>query len=138
MTDRERDAPPRLPRAAGADFRPGSPTGDRPTPHQDSAPQGDGPAMPLTLVTPTQGRSATDTPPPSPAADRGRSWLARLFAGDFAFPAVAPVAVPLPGRTAAEADALSRALGCRDLFVIDAIDRSVRERVIAELARAAA
>ncbi|HJZ59609.1 MAG TPA: hypothetical protein VKE74_31985 [Gemmataceae bacterium] len=94
--------------------------------------------MPLTLVTPTQGRSATDTPPPSPAADRGRSWLARLFAGDFAFPAVAPVAVPLPGRTAAEADALSRALGCRDLFVIDAIDRSVRERVIAELARAAA
>src|SRR3954447_3291136 len=112
----ERDAPsesvrfaPPVPRAAA---------------HHDSAPRGDGPAMPLTLFSPTHGRAPTDTPHPSPAADRGRTWLARLFAGDFAFPALAPAATA-PGRSPVEADAVSRALACRDLFVIDAADRLV-------------
>lgn len=105
--------------------------------HPESAPRGDGPVMPLTLFPPTHGPAPTDTPHPSPAADRGRTWLARLFAGDFAFPALAPGA-PAPGRTPAEADAVCRALACRDLFVIDAADRLTRERLIADLARTAA
>jgi len=63
--------------------------------------------------------------------------LARLFAGDFAFPALAP-GTPAPGRSPVEADAVARALGCRDLFVIDAADRVTRERVIADLAKSAA
>lgn len=109
------------------------------TAHPDArADTGDDPFMPLTDAPRTHGRAPTDTPHPITAADRGRSWLARLFAGDFAFPAVAPVPVALPGRPAAEADALARALGCRDLFVLDAPDRTARERAIAELARAAA
>lgn len=105
--------------------------------HHDSAPRGDGPAMPLTLVPRTHGTTPTDTPHPSPATDRGRTWLARLFAGDFAFPALAPSA-PVAGRSPVEADAVTRALACRDLFVIDTTDRIVRERVIADLARTAA
>lgn len=110
--------------------------GDRPA-HPDSAPRGDDPSMPLTLATRTQGRYPTDTAHSFPAADRGRSWLARLFAGDFAFPAFVPAPVALPGRAAVEADAVARALGCRDLFVIDSADRTARERLIADLIRSA-
>ena len=96
--------------------------------------------MPLTL-TPrtTHGRPTTDSPTPTPAPnDRGRSWLARAFAGDYALPAVVPAAVPPADRTPAEHHAVARALGCRDLFVIDAADRTARERIIADLTRAAA
>ena len=94
--------------------------------------------MPL-IATRTHGRPTTDHPTPPPAPhDRGRSWLARLFGGDFAFPAVAPAPLACARRDPVEHDAVARALGCRDLFVIDAADRHARERVIAELIRAAA
>lgn len=96
--------------------------------------------MPLTLATRTHGRTATDPHTPTPAVyDRGRTWLTRLHAGDVAFPAVVPAPLPhAAGRAPAEHDALARALGCRDLFLIDAADRHARERLIAELIRAAA
>jgi hypothetical protein len=72
---------------------------------------------------------------PHPAADptdRGRAWLARLFAGDFAFPTITPAPLPPAARPAAESDALGRAAGCRDLFVVHA-DPAAGERFIAEL-----
>ena len=72
-----------------------------------------------------------------PPADRGRAWLARLFAGDFPFPAIAPVPLPPADRTAAEHAAAARAAGCRDLFVVHA-DPVAGERVLVEIARAAA
>ncbi|MBN9517598.1 hypothetical protein J0H58_03615, partial [bacterium] len=53
-------------------------------------------------------------------------------------PALVPAPLPAGARGAAEADALSRALGCPDLFVLDAPDRAARERAVADLARAAA
>ena len=94
--------------------------------------------MALTLATRTHGRPTTDhsTTPPT---DRGRDWLTRILAGDPAVPPVAAVAPPLPaGRTPAEYDAVARALGCPDLFVVAAPDRPARERVLADLARSAA
>ena len=92
--------------------------------------------MTLTLTRP-HGRTSTDTLTPPPT-DRGRAWLTRLFAGDFAFPAVQPAALAPADRPPAEADAAARAAGCRDLFVLDAPERPSRERVLADVARAAA
>jgi hypothetical protein len=74
--------------------------------------------------------------PPHAHGDRGRAWLECLFAGDFPFPAFAAAALPPGDRTPAEHDAVARAAGCRDLFVIHA-DAPAGERAIAELARAA-
>jgi hypothetical protein len=82
---------------------------------------------------------ATRPPPRPPHApgDRGRAWLDCLFAGDFPFPALAAAAPPPGDRAPAECDALARAAGCRDLFVVHA-DAPAGERVAADLARAAA
>jgi hypothetical protein len=91
--------------------------------------------MSVSLVTRSPGCPPADTPRPAP--DRGRAWLARLFGGDFAFPAVVPAPLPPAGRGPAEHDAVARALGCPDLFVI-AADGPARERAVADLARAAA
>lgn len=98
--------------------------------------------MPFTLVPRPHGRTATDQPPAPPAAAPGtgpdaRSRLARLFAGD-APPAVAPAPLPPADRPPAEHAAAARAVGCPDLFVLDAPDRAARERVVADVARAAA
>jgi hypothetical protein len=93
--------------------------------------------MPVTLVPRTPGRPTTNHPS-VPPADRGRSWLTRLFAGELALPAVVPVAPPPAARAPAEHAAVERALGCPDLFVLDTADRAARERVLADLARAAA
>jgi hypothetical protein len=71
------------------------------------------------------------------AGERGRVWLDRLFAGDFPFPAVPVAALPPSDRSIIEHDVVSRAVGCRDLFVIHA-DIAAGERVIADIARAAA
>src|SRR5262245_49154734 len=150
MTDRERHAPPGPPGASDphpAHNRP--PGGDARIPtHSDPARPGD-PPMPLTLAPPTQGRTSTDHLTATPAPNGGRVWLARLFAGERGFPALVPTAIPVPGRggssfgtptplqplTPAEHDALARALGCHDLFVLDAADRPARERLIADLIR---
>jgi len=64
--------------------------------------------------------------------------LTRLLAGDAALPPAAPVALAPADRTPAEHDAVARALGCPDVFVLDAPDRPARERVVADLARSAA
>lgn len=130
MTDRDRHAPRRASNPGPADPPAGAAP---PTAHQDSDPRGDGPPMSLSVAT----RSPVRPPADSPPFDRGRAWLSRLFAGDFAFPAVVPAAVPPAGRGPAEHDAVARALGCPDLFVVSA-DGPARERVIAELARATA
>src|SRR5262245_41782515 len=107
MTDRDRHAPRRA-------SNPGpliAPTGDAPpTAQQDTAPRGDGPPMSLSVGPRFPGRPTADHPPPS--LDRGRVWLARLFAGDFAFPALVPTPIPHAGRGPAEHDAVARALGC--------------------------
>ncbi len=87
--------------------------------------------MPATLA-----RTPTRLPPVTDPADRGRAWLASLFAGDFVFTVVPTAALPTADRNAAEYDAISRAAGCRDLFIVHA-DAAAGERAIADLARAA-
>jgi hypothetical protein len=87
--------------------------------------------MPLTLSARPPGRITAD---PAPS----RPWPARLLAGELDPPAFDPAPLPPAARPAAEADAAARALGCPDLFVLDAPDRTVRERVLADIARAAA
>lgn len=99
--------------------------------------------MPVTLA-PPHGRPATERPT-APTADPtgtaappgpdGRAWLSRLAADP---PPVAPAPLPPADRSAAEHDAVARALGSPDLFVLDAADRAARERLVADLARAAA
>ncbi len=106
--------------------------------HTDLGSPGDNATMPLTLAPRTHGSAPTDTSHPQPSADRGRSWLSGLFAGEIAFPAISPVVFVGAGRTPIETDTVARALGCPDLFVIDASDRSARERALVDLARAAA
>lgn len=123
MTDRELHTPSPVSPAS----RPPAP-GSAPT---DPAHEGNGSLMTATI--------ATRTPVRTPSADpsnRGRVWLARLFAGDFSFPTIPTGTLPSGERTAAEYDAIDRALGCRDLFVIHA-DLVAGERVIADLARSA-
>lgn len=119
MTDRESHAPHPAPPAP------------RPPAPPDHTHEGNGSLMSATIATRTLVR-------PQPAltdpADRGRAWVARLFAGDFAFPTVPLAALPAAERHPAEHDALSRAAGCRDLFVLHA-DRTTGERVIVELVR---
>jgi hypothetical protein len=62
--------------------------------------------------------------------------LDQLFAGDLPFPVIHAAALaPSADRTTVEHDAVSRAAGCRDLFVIHA-DVPAGERAIADLARA--
>lgn len=142
MTDRDRHAAPDPIGGPHPEPDPIRADGDSMTPtHQDSAPRGDAPAMPLTLPTRTHGRTATDHPsaPPAPTdRDRGRSWLSRLFNGDLALSDVGSTPVAHHGRSPAEHAAIARALGCPDLFVVDVADRSVRERLITDLARLAA
>src|SRR5215207_10025844 len=114
MTDRARHVPTGMSNAGPNDPRTdGAPTAPN---HLDSAPRDDTPAMTLTLTHRPHGRTSTDTPTPPPT-DRGRAWLTRLFAGDFAFPAVQPADLAPAARPPAEFDAAARAVGCRDLFV---------------------
>ena len=80
-------------------------------------------------------RPAPIAPPP---ADRGRTMLARVLAADPLLPSVVPAVLPvMPGRPAAEHDAVCRAAGCPDLFAVHAPDTVVRERLLAEVARLA-
>ena len=120
MTDREPNAPPAPPPA----HRPLAAEPAHPAP----AHEGNGSLMSATIATRPLLRHPL-------AADRGRAWLARLFAGDFPFPAIAAVPLPPGDRTAAEHAAVSRAAGCRDLFVVHA-DPVAGERVIVDVARA--
>jgi hypothetical protein len=121
MTDRER--PPARPPAPG---RPAPPT-DR------AAKRDDDPSMSLTLTPRPPGRAATADHPTAP-----RPWPVRLLTGDLVPPPFAPAPLPPATRTPAGADAVSRALGCPDLFVFDAPDRANREHLIADYARAVA
>lgn len=94
---------------------------------------------PITAVTGNHGRPITDHPnTTSPVPAPGRPWLTRLLAGELTLAPVAPAALPPADRTPAEADAAARALACPDLFLFDAPDRAARERVLADLLRAAA
>jgi hypothetical protein len=88
--------------------------------------------MSLTVSLRPPGRVPAETPAPP------RPWLARVLAGDADLPPFDPAPLPPAARPAAEADAAARALGCPDLFVLDAPDRAARERVLADVARAAA
>jgi hypothetical protein len=69
---------------------------------------------------------------------RARDCLHRLFSGLLGDDPLEPVSISLAARRPAEYHAASRALACTDLFVIDCSDRVVRERAIADVARAAA
>ncbi len=71
-----------------------------------------------------------------PAA-RAREALQRTFTGQLDALPFKPVKPSLPNRTPAEYHAVTRALGCTDLFAIDCPDRVVRERLIADVVRAA-
>ncbi|MFM8273643.1 MAG: hypothetical protein ACKODX_15135, partial [Gemmata sp.] len=125
MTDRE-PHPPLAPPA-----RPAA----HPLPHPDHAHEGNGSLMTATLASrpPAPGPHAAREDQTAPG-DRGRQWLARLFAGPLALPPVHP-AEPAPAAgTAPEHSAAARASGCRDLFVIHA-DALAGERVIGDIAR---
>src|SRR5436309_14085614 len=103
MTDRELHTPPPVPPAP----RPSAPA----SAHTDQVHEGNGSLMSATIATRTPVRTQ---PAPDPA-DRGRAWLARLFAGDFAFPSIPTVPLPPAERSAAEYDAVSPAAACRGL-----------------------
>lgn len=122
MTDRERLAAPSVPGVL-------TPPPDRAESpgHHSSDPRDDPSSMPSILA---PRRSADPAPP--------RPWLVRVLVGEVELPAFEPAALPAAARSAAEADAVSRALACPDLFVLDAPDRAARERLIADLARCAA
>ncbi|QJW95631.1 hypothetical protein [Frigoriglobus tundricola] len=124
MTDREPHAPPAVPPAP----RPAAAPGTAPA---LSVHEGSNSLMSATIAT------RPHRPPAVDHGDRGRAWLARLFAGDFSFPAVPFCPLPAGDRTAAEHAAAARAAGCRDLFVVHA-DPVAGERVIADIARATA
>lgn len=95
-------------------------------------------SMPITLLTPTHGRSTTEPQSLISGTVGNRSGLSRLIAGEWELSAFAPGASP-PGQLApAEAAALARALGCPDLFLFDASERIVRERVVIQFIRRAA
>lgn len=94
--------------------------------------------MPFTLLTRTHGRPTTDHLIATPAPASGRPWLTRLFSGEVELPTVAPAALRLADRTLAEADATARALACPDLFILDAVDCTARERLMADVIRLAA
>lgn len=129
MTDRELHTPTAAPLArslAPAAAPPNS------TP-QDPAHEGNGSLMLATIATRPPQRNTPATEP----GERGRVWLDCLFAGDFTFPAIPTIAIPPGDRTPAEHDAVTRALGCRDLFVIHA-DPAAGERVMVDLARSTA
>lgn len=123
MTDREP-----LSATAPLPVRATGPVAAHPDPHHE----GNGSLMSALLTRPPLHH----LPAPDPD-DRGRAWVARLFAGEFGFPAVPLAPLPPDGRPAAEYDALARAAGCRDLFVLHA-DTVAGERAIVDLARAAA
>lgn len=135
MTDLERLAPHSLPVVAS----PSGSTDQNASSHPETAPRSDGPSMSLTLATRNPGRPITElaNPPPAPD-DRGRSWLTRLFAGDLGLQTLAPAPLPPIDRPVVELDAIARILGCHELFVLEAPDRLIRERVIVDFARIAA
>lgn len=89
--------------------------------------------MSLTISTRPQHRTAAID---VPSADSVRAWLAQLPIELPAFAPAAPTAIQ--SRTSAEVHAVSRAAACPDLFVVDAPDPPVGERVIADIARHAA
>ncbi len=124
MTSREPHAP--------HSTLPATPPAAAPAPlHPDAAHEGNGPLM-IATIAPPPPQCPTHAPD-----ERGRAWLDRLFAGGFSFPTAPAVALPPGERTPAEYDAVARAAGCRDLFVIHA-DADAGERVIVDLARAVA
>lgn len=71
----------------------------------------------------------TESPPDDPV----RAWLARLPADLVPFAPV--VDASIEARSPCEVHAVTRALGCPDLFVIDAHDRISGESVIAQVAK---
>src|SRR4051812_36647139 len=97
MTDREPHAPPAGPPAPRPHAAAPLPVG---TPHPEVAHEGNGSLMSAMIATRPLVRHAHADP-----GDRGRTWLARLFAGDFPFPAVPVCALPGGDHTAAEYDA---------------------------------
>lgn len=88
------------------------------------------PQMSVTAATRLTSRPlSSDSTPGDPV----RAWLARLPAD---LPPFAPVAgTASEARSPAEAHAVSRALGCPDLFIVDSPDQITGERVIAQLAK---
>ena len=95
--------------------------------------RGSAPPMSVTTVTRLSSRFLTTG---APTGDAVRSWLAHLPADLVPF-APADV-VPTGLRSPAEVLAITRALACPDLFVIDAADQPSAESTIAQIAELAA
>src|SRR5262245_34382756 len=96
-------------------------------------PRGPAPAMSVTTATPLSSRFMTTD---ARTGDAVRAWLARLPSDLIPF---WPADVALTGsHSPAEVHAITRALGCPDLFLIDAFDQESRESIIAQLAEFAA
>lgn len=129
MTEREPHPP-----IAPAPTRPHA----RTHPHSDLSHEGNGSLMTATLV-PSVPRPIAPAPreghPVTDPGDRGRSWLARLLAGDPDLCAFLPLPLPPGDRTAPEHSAAARAAACPDLFVAHA-DPAAGERLICEVATA--
>jgi hypothetical protein len=95
--------------------------------------------MPITRVTQTHGLPTTDSLSANSVPASFRPWLTRLLAGEVELAALDAAAVPrLSERTPAESFAVARALACPDLFILDAGNRELRERLIADIVRLAA
>jgi hypothetical protein len=94
-----------------------------------------GPAPPMFVTTATRLSSRFMTTG-APTGDAVRAWLARLPADLIPF---APAGVaPAGSHSPAEVHAITRALACPDLFLIDASAQSSRENTIAQIAERAA
>ena len=96
----------------------------------DSVSRGLAPLMSVTTATRLSSRLiSTESLPVDPV----RAWLARL--PDDLVPFAPVVGAPLDSRSPSEVHAITRALGCPDLFIIDASDRISSEDVIAQVAK---
>ncbi|MBA4186938.1 MAG: hypothetical protein C0467_02865 [Planctomycetaceae bacterium] len=136
MTDREPTVPAEpLPQLGSArtTIAGGPPTNTNA--HPESALRGDAQPMSLTLAPrPPVRAPATDELP----ADPVRSFLARLTACSGELPAY-PIAHahPTADLTLAESEAATRAAACPDIYIINAPDFAVRERLVAAIAKLA-
>lgn len=97
-----------------------------------------GPSMPITLATRTHGRSTTEQLSTIPVPASARSWLTRLLAGEVELPAFASAPPSTLPNSAAETAAIARAVAAPELFVLEALDREVREAALTALLRIAA
>jgi hypothetical protein len=99
--------------------------------HLESAPTGDSLTMPLTLVSKPPSRSSCA----GSSAGSLRAFVNQIASHTAKLSAFGATVLPIShSRNPVEAEVVSRAAGCPDLFAIHAPEQIARERIIADLA----